>query len=119
MSGSVCHYCGDQQPKRKLRRLELSTAGEVVVCRDTERCHRQARARLYTAPSVATASAGGSVRRQRGKPVHLALVDGGGRGRRRRSLRGWTMWTSVLLIGLLVLPHFTIHGHHWRFWLFP
>jgi hypothetical protein len=26
---------------------------------------------------------------------------------------------AVLLIGVVVLPHFTINGHHFHFWLIP
>jgi hypothetical protein len=102
ISGSACHYCGELQPKRKLRPLELTTAGDVLVCRETEACHRRARARLYTAPPVATTG-----RQSRTTPER----------RRRRYRARWALWLTVILIGLLVLPHFSIAGRHWHFWL--
>jgi len=100
ISGSTCHYCGEQQPKRKLRPLELSSIGGVLVCRETEACHRRARARLHNAPPVAAAPPSEATHR-----------------RRRRFRARWAIWLTAILIGLLVLPHFTIAGRHWRFWL--
>ena len=101
ISGSVCHYCGESQPKRKLRPLELTLVGDVLVCRELEACYRRARARLYTAPSVVDTGPSG-------RPPER---------RRRRFRARWAIWLALLLLGLLVLPHFTIGGHHWRFWL--
>jgi hypothetical protein len=101
ISGSACHYCGEQQPKRKLRPLELTTAGDVLVCREIEACHRRARARLYTVPPVAATGPSGTTPERR----------------RRRFRARWALWLTLILIGLLVLPHFTIGGRQWHFWL--
>jgi len=41
--------------------------------------------------------------------------------RRRRSSWGWgrtMLVTFALVFGVLVLPQFTIAGHHWRIWFF-
>ena len=40
---ATCHYCGERQPARRLRPLELSAAGQVRVCRDAEACRTRAR----------------------------------------------------------------------------
>jgi hypothetical protein len=37
----TCHYCGEEQPRRRLRRLELSNAGDVNVCSDTATCRKR------------------------------------------------------------------------------
>jgi len=29
------------------------------------------------------------------------------------------IWLGALILGILVLPHVTIAGHHVRIWLFP
>ena len=97
--GSACHYCGEQQPRRKLRPLELSTVGDVLVCSEIEACHKRARAHLYARQSAAAPASRGHGR--------------------RRSGRRWGIWLTLIVVGVLVLPHFAISGHHWRFWLLP
>ena len=76
-------------------------AGDVLVCREIEACQRRARARLYTAPSVAVAAPSGTPRE---RP-------------KRRFRARWAIWLTLILAGVLVLPHFTIAGRHWHFWL--
>lgn len=105
--GSACHYCGEQQPTRKLRRLELSSLGDVLVCRDVEPCQRRGRAQLFARTAAAVAAPTPPARR--GRAVRT----------RRRSRERWAIWLAFLVIGVLLLPHLTIHGHHVRIWLFP
>jgi hypothetical protein len=85
-----------------LRPLELSGAGRVQVCRDADACRRRARVgalvptRAHKAPAA----------RRR-----LRFLG--------RSGRWWTVTAVVLVVGLVVLPHFAIHGGHYRFWFIP
>jgi hypothetical protein len=104
IAGSACHYCGEQQPKRKLRRLELSSIGNVLVCREVEPCQRRARAQLHGASTVAVAARTTTVATRR---------------HRRRARAPWALWLGLLVLGLLVLPHLTIHGRHWHVWFLP
>ena len=30
---------------------------------------------------------------------------------------GWLVIAALTIFGLWVLPHLTIHGHHYRFWM--
>ncbi|HJQ73341.1 MAG TPA: hypothetical protein VJ814_00525 [Gaiellaceae bacterium] len=99
---ATCHYCGDRQPSWRLRPLELSAAGPVRVCRDAEACRTRARVgvlvptRAHKAPSA---------RRRR-----RFLGRSGGR---------WAYTMTLLVLGVLVLPHIAVHGHHYRFWVIP
>jgi hypothetical protein len=34
----VCHYCGRTMPRRRLRTIELTGAGDVEVCVDARGC---------------------------------------------------------------------------------
>lgn len=104
ITGSVCHYCGEQQPKRKLRPLELSSIGDVLVCRELEPCQRRARAQFHGSSGMVVAA-----RPARATPART----------RTRRRRWWPLWLGILVFGLLVLPHVTIAGHHWHVWLFP
>jgi hypothetical protein len=36
-----------------------------------------------------------------------------------RSRTRWAIALAVLVVGVLVLPHLAINGHHYRFWLIP
>jgi hypothetical protein len=94
-----CFSCGAQQPKRRLRPIELSSAGDVLVCRDTHACHDRARIGLRV-PARAPQARGGRPKPRR-RPGRLVLV------------------LAVALVGAFVLPHFTIDGRHWHVWMLP
>jgi hypothetical protein len=118
MLGAACHYCGEPQPKRRLRRLELSSLGDVLVCRDVEPCQRRARTQLYARTSAAVASpTGPPVGRRRRTPVRTLPLEIHRAPRRPRAW--WPISLGILILGVLVLPHVAIDGHHYRVWLFP
>ena len=94
-----CHYCGTRQPRRRLRPLELSAAGDVAVCRDTIAC--QERARLALRPA--------------GAPAYPETRTNS----RTVSLNRVLELVIVLVVVLVLLPHITIGGHHWRFFVLP
>jgi hypothetical protein len=98
-TGSICHYCGELQPRRKLRPLELSSTGDVLVCREIETCHRRARSRLFTAASIVDP-----------RPTRAT------RQKRVRRAPRWAIVLALIVIGVLLLPHFAFAGHHWRIW---
>jgi len=92
-----CHYCGARQPRRRLRRIELSGLGVVGVCRDLEACHKRARSALAPA-------------RPAPEPPRRPTVLG-------RPLGAWILSLAVLAAGLLLLPRLTVGGHRWFVWL--
>lgn len=99
---ATCHYCGERQLRWKLRPLELSAAGAVDVCRDADACRTRARVGALV-PTRA-------YRTQ--PPLRRRRFMG-------RSGARWVVALAVLVVGVVVLPHFTIDGHHYHFWLIP
>jgi hypothetical protein len=97
-----CYYCGASQPKRRLRPLALSTAGDVAVCRDEVSCRDRSRVGALVPARATPIAATGSPSRVR-----------------PRSRARWTLIFGLLIFGMLLLPHLTIAGHHWHLFVLP
>ena len=76
----------------------------------TSWCREERRASSGFRDPVRTERAGASH-----DPTHRQAEDVTADVRRGSSWRIMAL-TFVLVLGLLVLPQFTIAGHHWRFW---
>ena len=97
-----CYYCGASQPKRRLRPLELSTAGDVTVCRDEASCQDRSRVGALVPARATPIGATGSSSRTRARTRYR-----------------WTLIVGLLIFGMLLLPHLTIAGRHWHLFALP